>query len=116
MKILSFLSLVSTGLLLAGCNKETPPAKPEGSSASGNPITAPLDYIAAAGKAQKTAAKTISGVGLDQAVKMFYAQEGKFPKDLKELVPDYVGAIPPAPAGMKYDYDPKTGAVKVLPK
>ena len=47
---------------------------------------------------------------------MFYAQEGKFPKDLKELVPDYVGAIPPAPAGMKYDYDPKTGAVKVLPK
>ena len=104
-----------------GCSKQDS-GKPaasqaEGSGASsGNPLTAPVDYLGAMGKAQKSASKTVSAAGLDQAVKLFYAQEGRFPKDLKELVPGYLGAIPPAPQGMKYTYDAASGTVKVVPQ
>ena len=78
-----------------GCSKQDS-AKPaasqaEGSGASsGNPLTAPVDYLGAMGKAQKSASKTVSAAGLDQAVKLFYAQEGRFPKDL--VAPDRGGA------------------------
>jgi len=109
------------GLFLsgAGCSKQEPSSsKPANSSASpgGNPLTAPADYLGAAAQAQQKASKTLSGVGLDQAIKMFYAQEGRFPKDLNELVPSYISSVPPAPRGMKYSYDAQTGAVKVVPQ
>ena len=102
------------GLLFAGCKKEE--SKPAPSSTSGgNPITAPVDYLGAIGKAKQKADKTVASAGLDQAIKMFYAQEGRFPKTLNELVrPDYLNAIPPPPAGMKYSYDPTNGVVKVV--
>src|SRR5512147_1157725 len=114
MKTSIFLTLVA-GLLFVGCKKEEPAKKPAGSSdAGGNPLTAPVDYLGAVGKAQKSATKTVSSAGLQQAIQMYYAQEGRFPKALKDLVPDYVGQIPPAPAGMKYDYDPKSGVLKIV--
>jgi len=114
----AFLSpLLVAGLLFAGCQKRESTPKPTNTSDSvGNPITAPVDYLGAVGKAQKAATKTISSVGLQQAIQMFYAQEGRFPKELKELSPDYLGQIPPPPVGMKYSYDPKTGVVKVVPQ
>ena len=118
MKILGS-SFLLAGLVLIGCGKDEPPAKPDtsaaSSSSSGNPITAPVDYLGAVVKGQKSATKTLSGVGLDQAVKLFYAQEGRYPKDLNELMPDYLRSIPPAPQGMKYSYDPKSGTIKVVP-
>ena len=110
----SFLLLA--GFLFAGCGKkEAAPPTPTNASSSGNPLTAPVDYLGALGKAKRSADKTLSGVGLDQAVNLFSAQEGRLPKDLNELVPAYLPSIPPAPAGMKYSYDPKTGVVKVVP-
>jgi hypothetical protein len=110
----SFLLLA--GFFFAGCgNKES--ARPATTNASsGNPLTAPVDYLGAIGKAKQSAEKTISGTSFSQAVNMFSAQEGRFPKDLNELVPAYLPSIPPAPTGMKYSYDPKTGMVKVVPK
>ena len=101
---------------LAGCgeDKKTPPAS---GTASGNPLTAPADYVGALGQAQKSAKKTLGGLGLDQALKTFFAEENRFPKDLNELVTKgTIAQIPPAPAGMKYDYDAKTGIVKVVPQ
>lgn len=112
---------LSLGLLAAlvvgGCgqsNSSTP--KSTNTSSSGNPLTAPVDYLGAANQAQKRAGKVVSTVGLDQAVKMYYATEGKYPASLEALAPDYLQSVPPAPAGMKYNYDPKTGVIKVEAK
>ena len=106
------------GLLLSGCGKDAPP--PSGAtnntSSDGNPLAAPVDYLGAVSKAKKTADKTVTAAGIDQAIKMYSAEMGSMPKDLNALVPSYLPNIPPAPTGMKYDYDPKTGIVKVVPK
>jgi len=105
------------GLLLSGCGKDAPPSSGStNTSSSGNPLTAPVDYLGAVSKAKKTTDKTVATVGIDQAIKMYSAEMGSMPKDLNALVPSYLPSIPPAPTGMKYDYDPKTGIVKVVPK
>ena len=112
--------LILLGLLVAGCDTKPKPAAkktntPPASSSSGNPLTAPVDYLGAASRAQQTATKVVSASSLQQAIQMFYAQEGRYPKDLNELVSKQVMAkIPPAPAGMKYQYDPAKGEVKVV--
>lgn len=116
MKALAVLPLVA-GLFFAGCGRDEE-AKPAPSSTSGgNPLTAPADYLGAAIKGKQTTDKTLANAGLNQAIQMFYAQEGRYPKDLNELVsPDYLNAIPPPPAGMKYSYDAANGALKVVAK
>ena len=111
------LPLLAAGLLLAGCGKsESGSPGQTNASSSGNPLTAPVDYLDAAAKAKQSASKTVLGAGLDRAIKLFYAETGRFPNDLKELTPQYVPSIPPPPVGMKYDYDPKTGVVKLIPQ
>ena len=111
------LPLLAAGLVLAGCGKdESGSTGRTNASSSGNPLTAPVDYLGAAGKAKQSASKTVLGAGLDRAIQLFYAETGRFPSDLKELAPQYLPNIPPAPVGMKYHYDPKTGVVKVMPQ
>jgi hypothetical protein len=112
---LSFL-IATTGLLFAGCgNKDS--SAPATNASSGNPITAPVDYLGAAAKAKNMADKTVSTLGINQAIQLYQAQEGELPKTLNDLVAkQYVPSIPPPPAGMKYDYNPQTGAVKVVPQ
>ena len=71
----------------------------KGSTSGGNPLTAPVDYLGAAAKAHKTVMTKVAGLGLDQTIKIFYAQEGRYPKDLNELIsPEYLNAIPPPTA------------------
>lgn len=115
---LSFLIAVAcVGFL--GCKPEKKAAVPAAPSetASGNPLTAPADYLGALGKAQKSAQKTLSTVGLDHALKTFYTDEGRFPKDLNELVTKgTISQVPPPPRGMKYNYDPKAGTIKIVPE
>jgi hypothetical protein len=111
------LFLLAAGLLLAGCGKDAPDSIGQtNASSSGNPLTAPVDYLGAAGKAKQSASKTVLGAGLDRAIKLFYAETGRFPSDLKELAPQYLPNIPPPPVGMKYNYDPKTGVVELVPQ
>jgi len=116
MKRTTWALLAVAGLLTYGCSKESSSTKQpaNSSSSSGNPLTAPVDYLGAAAKAQQKAQKTVAGVGLAEAINMFYAQEGRFPKDLKELVPGQLSRIPAPPHGMKYQYDAQSGAVKVV--
>jgi hypothetical protein len=46
---------------------------------------------------------------------MFNVQEGRYPKDLNELVEKkYMRVLPEPPYGMKIVYDPNTGTVKVV--
>ena len=116
MKTIVFFFLAA-GLLLTGCKKDQPGSTGQTNAASsGNPLTAPVDYLGAAAKAKQSASKTLLGAGFDQAISLFYTETGRFPKDLKELTPQYLPSIPSPPAGMKYDYDPKTGVVKVVPQ
>ena len=114
MKTSRFLMLMA-GCLLAGCGKKQA-AKPEAPTSGGNPINAPLDYLGAAAKAKQTAQKTVGVAGLQQTINLFQAQEGRLPKNLNELVgPNYLSSLPAPPVGMKFDYNPATGEVKVVP-
>jgi hypothetical protein len=52
---------------------------------------------------------------LKPAIDQFQVDKGRYPKDLNELVTEkYISKVPEAPYGMKVDYDPATGAVKVV--
>ena len=107
--------IMMAGLLFCGCGKRDS-ASSSTNTSSGNPITAPVDYLGAAAKAKRAAEKTVDTVGINQAVQLFQVQEGRLPKNLNELVTKkYVGSIPPPPAGMKYDYNPQTGQLKIVP-
>src|SRR3954468_10682009 len=113
----SFIILSMAGSLLFGCSKSEPAGQSKSSGSSGNPITAPVDYLGAAAQGQKKAMKTLDEAGLNQTIQMFYAAEGRYPKDLNELVkPDYLSSLPNPPPGMKFDYSPASGQVKVVPK
>ena len=107
-------------LFFSGCEKKEAAPSPKATNstaATGNPITAPVDYLGAIGKARERSIKTIDTVSLNQNVQLFYAQEGRFPKSLEELVEQkYLPSLPAAPYGNKIEYDPNTGKVKVVPK
>ncbi len=115
-----FLALVAGLCLLAGCSKKDSAASSSGTNASassGNPVTAPVDYLSAVAKAKHSADKTLNTAGLNQTIQLFYAQEGRYPKDLNELVrPGYLSSPPQPPAGTKFDYNPNTGQLKVVPQ
>lgn len=100
---------------VVGCKEGGKSSSTEPSS--GNPLTAPADYVGAIGKAQKSAEKTLTTSGLDKAIQSFFATEGRYPKDLDELVSKgAINAIPAPPRGMKYNYDPQAGTIKVIPE
>ena len=100
-------------MTFTACKKEEPPPKP--ATSSGNPITAPVDYLGAVAKGQQTVTKTLGTVSLDSAIKTFFAQESRLPKDLNELITSGVlPKLPAAPNGMKFEYDAATGLVKTV--
>ncbi len=104
--------------ILTGCDskkKQETKNPPENSYSSGNPLTAPVDYIGTVGKAKGTAEKVIDTASMSRHIQMFYAAEGRFPTDLKELVKEkYIPNVPPAPHGMKFFYDSATGDFKIV--
>lgn len=113
--ILRSLSTAAVACLcLFGCKQEKKTA-PASSESSGNPLNAPADYVGALGKAQKSAQKTAGLVGVDQAVKSFFAEEGRYPKDLEEIKAKGI-QVPAPPAGMKWNYDSTTGLIKAVPQ
>jgi hypothetical protein len=117
-KALSLLLL--GGLALSGCGKKeekSTASSTNENNSTGNPLTAPVDYLGAVAKAKKSAEKTVETVALNQAIQQFSAAEGRYPKDLNELVTEkYLPKIPAAPYGMKIAYDAAKGEVKVVPQ
>ena len=107
-----FISIAAAGLL-TGCS---------GKSSSGPQTTNSVStatngfggYVKSLGEAQKSAGKTIDVSYLTQAIQLFNVQEGRYPKNLQELVPNYVAKIPDAPIGSKIVYDANSGTVKVV--
>jgi len=113
MKASVSISLV-VALFLIGCGKSQNP--PPANSSSANPLNAPAEYGNALANGQNKALKTIDLVSLNQAIQMFQVQEGRFPKDLNELVDSkLIAKIPDAPRGMKLNYDAAAGKVTMVP-
>ena len=112
--------LLLGGLVLSGCGKKeekSTASSTNDSNSSGNPLTAPVDYLGAVAKAKKSAEKTVETVSLNQAIQQFGVAEGRYPKDLNEPVTEkYLPKLPDAPYGMKIVYDAAKGEVKVVPK
>jgi hypothetical protein len=107
-----FISIAAAGLL-AGCGGKS------GSSAQGtNSVSTATNgfggYVKSLGEAQKAASKTIDVTSINQALQLFNVEEGRYPKNLQELVPNYVAKIPEAPIGSKIVYDATKGEVKVV--
>ncbi|MGO8764415.1 MAG: hypothetical protein ACLQSR_04675 [Limisphaerales bacterium] len=120
---MTFLLSAAAAFLLTGCgNNSTPSTSPTNSvSAATNagspppvPAPAPGDYLGALGQAEQSSVKRVNTAYLTQAIQQFNAAEGRYPKDLQELVPTYIAKIPDAPEGYKLDYDPATGNVTVV--
>ena len=100
-------------LLQCGCGDSS---KSSGTAVGENPLNAPADYVGAVGKAHQSAVKTLGAVSLDSAIKTFYEQENRYPKTLDELVSSRVlPKLPAPPNGMKFDYEPASGKVKIVP-
>ncbi len=116
MKIYSFWLL--SVLLLLGCDQKSQSSgsgTTNTSSSGGSVLTAPVDYLRAAGKAQQSAVKTVDTASLNQAIQLFNVEKGRNPKDLNELVQEkFIPQIPAAPYGTKLVYDPVAGKVSVV--
>ena len=99
-------------LFLAGCNDSS-----QTNASSDNKTTvasAPADYLNNAAKAQKNAVKTVDTAAMNKAVESFYVQEGRFPKDLLELVEKgLLPRIPTLPDKATWVYDSKNGVVSI---
>ncbi|HXS68360.1 MAG TPA: type II secretion system protein GspG [Candidatus Polarisedimenticolia bacterium] len=114
MKSIALLSLAAL-LFTTGCKPSGGSQSPTSTNSSGSVLQAPADYVGALGAAKQNAGKTADIASLNQAIQMFQVDKGRFPKDLNELVQEkYIGKVPDAPYGMKIDYDPATGTVKVV--
>lgn len=100
---------LAAGLLVTGCGDKT-------SSKTAADTNAPSGYLGTLTDEKKSSDKKIDTAYLNQAVQLFNVQEGRYPKTLEELTPNYVAKIPEAPIGFKIDYDPVKGEVKVVPQ
>ena len=125
MKTCLFLA-VAAGLFLAGCSQSSSTKSAQGTNAvsagtnaepkhdTGNPLTAVPDYVGAVVQAQKHAEKVIDVSYVNEDIQLFNASEGRYPKDLQEMIPNYLAKIPPVPYGYKLDYDTNSYTVKVV--
>jgi len=117
MKIQLLPALLLTALLTACGGSDPKPAEPAKAPAKlgENPVAAPLDYIAAIGKAKKASLGRLDQAKLIDALQKFEASEGRPPKELSELVPGYLAALPPEPPGMKLEYKAGDGSFMYVP-
>lgn len=114
---LSFLAVLvlAAAFLLAGCGDNKSSTSSSATNDSSNPLTAPVDYLGAVGKAQQNAVKTVDVASINQAIQMFQVEHGRYPSDLNELVKEkFLPQIPAAPYGMKIVYDATSGQVRVV--
>ena|SRR5215467_5470468 len=103
--------------LLCGCGQSSDSSSTASTNANsgGSVLTAPVDYLRAAGNAQKTAVKTVETASLNQAIQRFNVEKGRNPKDLNELVQQkFISEIPTPPAGSKLVYDADSGTVSIV--
>ena len=117
-RFLAFAALLLVPSLLTACGEKQSSKAASGTNAAssqGSPLTAPVDYLGAVGKGQQTAEKVIETTSIERAIDMFKIDQGRNPKSLDELVKEgFLPKIPAPPYGMKIDYDPASGRVKLV--
>jgi hypothetical protein len=128
MKTSILVLAIAATMVLAGCSNKSSTTPPQGTNTAsagtnaepnyntGNPVTAVPDYLGAVVQAEHHAEKVIDVSYINQDIQLFHASEGRYPKDLQELIPDYLAKMPPVPYGYKLDYDTNTYTVKVVKK
>jgi hypothetical protein len=115
MKTLFHAMCAVAALSLAGCGGGSGNPAQKTNTVSDNPLDAPAEYLGALNKAKQTAVKTVDVTSIQQAIQMFNVENGRYPKDLNELVEaKYLTRLPAAPYGMKIVYDAANGTVSVV--
>ncbi len=106
------LILATATAFLSGCGDSSKPGT--AANTVSNVVTTPGQYLGAVVQAKKYSEKVIDVSYINQAIQMFQVSEGRLPKDLQELVPNYIGKIPEAPFGSKIVYDATAGTAKMV--
>jgi len=102
----SFLLLAVAAMFLTGCGN---------SNSDNTSAPATNNYLGTLMNADKSMQNQIDTTSLNQAIQQFNVQEGRYPKDLNELVDkQYIPKIPDAPYGYKINYDASSGQVTVV--
>jgi len=102
------------GLLGSACSKQSEPNINENSS--GNPVSAPVDYLGAVNKGRKKAMIDTGLMQVNSALNQFKATKLKPATSLQQLISEgLLAELPQLPAGMKWQYDPQTGEASVAP-
>jgi len=104
------IPLVAATALLAGCGDDS--AKE--TAAATNETAAPGGYLGAIVQAKNHSEKVIDVAYINQDIQLFNASEGRYPKDLQELIPNYLAKMPAVPNGYKIVYDTNNYSVKVV--
>ena len=113
MKLLPFLLLAGL-LAVSGCGNNQS-SSPQTTNAAVPTPPAGNNYGSVLANSQNLALSVVDTSSLKQAIQLFNAQEGRYPKDLDELVTTHmIGKIPPAPRGKKFDYNADTGEIKIV--
>ena len=123
MKHIHFTLSLLCLLLLAACGHNEEIAAPEveqsqgeENTSSGNPLTAPVDYLGAVNTANKMANKTLELSQINKALQEYRILEGRNPDSLTVLVQEgLLAKEPTAPYGMEVKYNSQTGQVAIVP-
>ncbi|HEX3100146.1 MAG TPA: hypothetical protein VHQ01_00065, partial [Pyrinomonadaceae bacterium] len=98
--------------ILTGCNNSNNNTPPPSTMTN---TTSSVNYLGTLTKADKNMTSTIDTTSLNKAIAQFNVQEGRYPKDLKELVDkQYIPKIPDAPTGYKINYDATSGTATMV--
>lgn len=113
---------VAAALLLTGCGQSSS-SSPSATSttnnaqvgnANANSVNTTPNYGGVLGQAQTFSENQIDLAQLKQAIQEFNAAEGRYPKNLQEMIPNYLARIPATPAGYRISYNPANGQVQVV--
>ena len=112
MKFSPFIFLV--GLLGISCSDQPSPDINENSS--GNPATAPVDYLGAVNKGRKKAITDAALIQVNGALNQFKASNSRPATSLQELISEgLLRELPALPTGTKWTYNPQTGTASAVP-
>ena len=116
MKLLTHVSLIWTTCVV-GCgdpsSRSSDPAT--NTPVAGHVVAAPVDYVKSVAEARHSAVKTVDVAALKKAIDLFNVQEGRFPKELNELITrKYIPEMPVSPLGSTIAYDAQAGTVKIV--
>ena len=95
------------GGMCVGCGDTSEPDK---GHSSGNPLTAPVDYLGAVNQGKNKVLGDAGLVQVNNALKQFEAAHSRRAENLQELIrAGYLNALPALPPGMTWQYNPQTG-------